>query len=160
LKVLAALVLNLPESCVVTSFRRRRCSHYSRGQRQWLASLFQVRIQVTHVFQQSMLPARISSFLLFLGLRYVTLSEKIVIHNEDTERKLPCNFTYKLNKKFLSRYFPPRRPAFKPGSVMWDLWWTKWHWGRFSPSTSVSPTNLHSTNLPTVTITYHLGLVQ
>jgi hypothetical protein len=22
---------------------------------------------------------------------------------------------------------------------MWDLWWTKWHWGRFSPSTSVSP---------------------
>jgi hypothetical protein len=22
---------------------------------------------------------------------------------------------------------------------MWDLWWTKWRWGRFSPSTSVSP---------------------
>jgi hypothetical protein len=21
---------------------------------------------------------------------------------------------------------------------MWDLWWTKWRWGRFSPSTSVS----------------------
>jgi hypothetical protein len=21
---------------------------------------------------------------------------------------------------------------------MWDLWWTKWHWGRFSLSTSVS----------------------
>jgi hypothetical protein len=29
---------------------------------------------------------------------------------------------------------------------MWDLWWTKWHWGRFSPSTSVSPANFHSTN--------------
>jgi hypothetical protein len=26
-----------------------------------------------------------------------------------------------------------------PGLVKWDLWWTKWHWGRFSPSTSVSP---------------------
>jgi hypothetical protein len=26
-----------------------------------------------------------------------------------------------------------------PGQVTWDLWWTKWHWGRFCPSTSVSP---------------------
>jgi hypothetical protein len=26
------------------------------------------------------------------------------------------------------------------------LWWTKWRWGRFSPSTSVSPANLYSTN--------------
>jgi hypothetical protein len=26
--------------------------------------------------------------------------------------------------------------------------------------TSVSPTNLHSTNFSTITITYHLGLVQ
>jgi hypothetical protein len=22
-----------------------------------------------------------------------------------------------------------------PGQLMWDLWWTKWHWGRLSPST-------------------------
>jgi hypothetical protein len=29
---------------------------------------------------------------------------------------------------------------------MWDLWWTKWHWGRFSPSASVSPTNSPSTD--------------
>jgi hypothetical protein len=43
---------------------------------------------------------------------------------------------------------------------MWDLWWTKWSWGRFSPSTSVSPANLHSTNFSTITITYHPGLVQ
>jgi hypothetical protein len=47
-----------------------------------------------------------------------------------------------------------------PGLVMWDLWWTKWHWGRFSPSTSVSPANLHSTNCSTITLIYHLGLVQ
>jgi hypothetical protein len=23
-------------------------------------------------------------------------------------------------------------PSSSPGKVMWDLWWTKWHWGRFS----------------------------
>jgi hypothetical protein len=28
----------------------------------------------------------------------------------------------------------PRRPGFAP---MWDLWWTKWHWDSFSPSSSV-----------------------
>jgi hypothetical protein len=41
-----------------------------------------------------------------------------------------------------------------------DLWWTKWRWGRFSPSTSVFPANLHSTNFSTITLTYHPGLVQ
>jgi hypothetical protein len=30
----------------------------------------------------------------------------------------------------------------------------------FSPSTSVSPANLHSANYSTITITYHPGLVQ
>jgi hypothetical protein len=30
----------------------------------------------------------------------------------------------------------------------------------FSPSTSVSPANLYSTNFSTITITYHPGLVQ
>jgi hypothetical protein len=29
---------------------------------------------------------------------------------------------------------------------MWDLWWTKWHWGRFSPSTSVFCANTNSTD--------------
>jgi hypothetical protein len=43
---------------------------------------------------------------------------------------------------------------------MWDLWWTKWHWGRFSPRTSVSPANLQSTDCSTIIIIYHLGLVQ
>jgi hypothetical protein len=38
------------------------------------------------------------------------------------------------------------------------LWWTKWHWGRFSPSTSVSPANSHSTDCSTLII-YNLGLV-
>jgi hypothetical protein len=44
---------------------------------------------------------------------------------------------------------------------MWDLWWTKWHWGKFSPSTSVSPANSHSTDCATfIIIIYHPGLVQ
>jgi hypothetical protein len=46
------------------------------------------------------------------------------------------------------------------GIVVWDLWWTKWLWNRFSPSTSVSPANLHSTNFSIIIITYHPGLVQ
>jgi hypothetical protein len=49
---------------------------------------------------------------------------------------------------------------------MRDLWWTKWHWCRFSPSTSVSPANSHSTVCSTFTIIIiiiiinHPGLVQ
>jgi hypothetical protein len=35
---------------------------------------------------------------------------------------------------------------------MWGLWWTKQHWGRFSPSTFVSPAN-HSTNFSITIIT-------
>jgi hypothetical protein len=42
--------------------------------------------------------------------------------------------------------------------VMYDLWWTEWHWGRFSPSPSVSPANSHPIQCPT--LTYHPGLVQ
>jgi hypothetical protein len=40
-----------------------------------------------------------------------------------------------------------------PIAAAWDLWWTKWRWGRFSPSTSVSFANLHSTNFSTITVT-------
>jgi hypothetical protein len=32
----------------------------------------------------------------------------------------------------------PAAAVWVRAQVMWDLWWTKWHWGRFS-STSVSP---------------------
>jgi hypothetical protein len=34
---------------------------------------------------------------------------------------------------------------------MWDLWWTKKYWGRFSPSTSVYPAK-HSTGCYTLII--------
>jgi hypothetical protein len=36
---------------------------------------------------------------------------------------------------------------------MWGLWWTKQHWGRFSPSTLVFPANHHSTNFSIIIIT-------
>jgi hypothetical protein len=51
-------------------------------------------------------------------------------------------------------------PSSSPSQVMWDLRWTKWHWGRVSPSTSVSPAISHSTDCSTFIIIYHPGLVQ
>jgi hypothetical protein len=50
-------------------------------------------------------------------------------------------------------------PGSSLGLDMWNLWCTKWCWGKVSPSTSVSPANLHSTSFSTITI-YHLGLAQ
>jgi hypothetical protein len=44
-------------------------------------------------------------------------------------------------------------PGSSPGLVKWDLWWTKWRWGKDSPSTSVSLANLHSTNFSIIIIT-------
>jgi hypothetical protein len=44
-------------------------------------------------------------------------------------------------------------PGSRPGLVKWDLWWTKWRWNRFSPSTSISPANLHSIKFSILTIT-------
>jgi hypothetical protein len=41
---------------------------------------------------------------------------------------------------------------------VWDLWWIKWHWGRFSPTTSVSPANHHSTNCSTILADVPSGL--
>jgi hypothetical protein len=51
-------------------------------------------------------------------------------------------------------------PGSIPSQIMWDLWWAKWHWGRFAPSTSVSLANSHSTVCSKLTIIYHPGLVQ
>jgi hypothetical protein len=51
-------------------------------------------------------------------------------------------------------------PGSSPGQVMWDLWLTKWYWGRCSPSTSVFPDNSHSTDCSTFVIIHHPRLVQ
>jgi hypothetical protein len=53
---------------------------------------------------------------------------------------------------------PSGQPCLSQAQVMWDLWLTNGI-GRFSPSTSVSPANLHSTDCSTFII-YHPGLVQ
>jgi hypothetical protein len=53
----------------------------------------------------------------------------------------------------VSRWLSNRRAAFAHGQVTWDLWWTVWHWGRFSPRTSVSPSNHHSTKFSILIIT-------
>jgi hypothetical protein len=56
--------------------------------------------------------------------------------------------------KWSNQYAPHRGgPVSSPGLVKWDLWWTKWRWSRFPPSTSVSPANLHSTKFSILTIT-------
>jgi hypothetical protein len=34
------------------------------------------------------------------------------------------------------------------GQSIWDLWWTEWHWDRFSSSTSVFPCQFNSTGAP------------
>jgi hypothetical protein len=36
-------------------------------------------------------------------------------------------------------------PGSIPDHVIWALLWTRRHWGVFSPNTSVSPANSHST---------------
>jgi hypothetical protein len=48
-------------------------------------------------------------------------------------------------------------PSFILDQVIWNLWWTKYHWVRLSPSTSVCPAKCNSTNCST--LIYHPGLV-
>jgi hypothetical protein len=42
--------------------------------------------------------------------------------------------------------------------VTWYLWWTKWHWGMFLPSTSVSPASSRSVKCSTRICHPHSGL--
>jgi hypothetical protein len=53
----------------------------------------------------------------------------------------------------VSRLFPTAAARFRFRAGMWGLWWTKRQWGRFSSSTSVSPTNHYSTNFSIIIIT-------
>jgi hypothetical protein len=56
--------------------------------------------------------------------------------------------------------FSPRRSGLKPMSSHVRFVVDKVALGRFLPSTSVSPANIHSTNFSTITLTYHPVLVQ
>jgi hypothetical protein len=58
----------------------------------------------------------------------------------------------------VSRWLPTAAArGSKPDLGMWDLWWDKLALGRFSPSTSVSPAIVRSTNYSTITLMYHPG---
>jgi hypothetical protein len=48
----------------------------------------------------------------------------------------------------------------RPGLSCGILWWTKWRWGRFSPSTSVPLPNFLPPIAPKIILNYHLGFVQ
>jgi hypothetical protein len=54
----------------------------------------------------------------------------------------------------LSSAFHRGCPGSIPGQVMWILRWTMWHWGRFSPSTLVSPAKYHSSDRSTMIIVW------
>jgi hypothetical protein len=55
--------------------------------------------------------------------------------------------------KAVSRWLPTAAVPVRARSGYVDLWWTKWHWGSFSSSTSVSPANHHSSKLSVLIIT-------
>jgi hypothetical protein len=52
----------------------------------------------------------------------------------------------------VNRWLPTLATRVTSGQSMWGLWCTKRHWDRFSPSTSVSPANHHSTNFSNIII--------
>jgi hypothetical protein len=53
----------------------------------------------------------------------------------------------------VSRWLPTEAAQVRVREGICGLWWTKRHWGRFPPSTSVSPANHHSTNFSIIIIT-------
>jgi hypothetical protein len=58
----------------------------------------------------------------------------------------------------VSGWFPTAAARVRVRAGMWSLWWTKRLWGKFFPSTSVSPANHHFTNfIITITRGWHNG---
>jgi hypothetical protein len=94
----------------------------------------------------------------------VTSIVLLVWHGENCTLNKDIVFTLVVGRAIaqaVSRWLPTAAArGSSPGLVMWDLWWTKWRWGRFSSNTSVSPANLHCTNCSTIILIYHLGFVQ
>jgi hypothetical protein len=66
---------------------------------------------------------------------------------------LACPVLGRAVAQSVSRWFPTSEARVRVRAGMWDLWWTKRHWGRFSPSTSVSSVNHHPTNFSIIIIT-------
>jgi hypothetical protein len=55
--------------------------------------------------------------------------------------------------KAVSLWLPTAAARVRVRAGMWVLWWTKRHWDWFSPSTSISLANHHSTNFSIIIIT-------
>jgi hypothetical protein len=79
------------------------------------------------------------NIILYYFIRHVMkCSEKpLRIHS------LSCiiELSWRLLRGFLDGYSPVSHrdgPSWLPAQVMRDLWWTKWHWNRFPPRTSVA----------------------
>jgi hypothetical protein len=71
------------------------------------------------------------------------------LYRDPASRKRRRNGTKKVRAiaQVVSRWFPTAAVrGSRPGLSCGILWRTKWRWVRFSPSTSVSPANFHSTN--------------
>jgi hypothetical protein len=84
-----------------------------------------------------------------------------VILSVTRHRQNPLESTYSAMAQAVSRRLPTAaarvRAQFRSCGICGGE--TNWHWGRFSPSTSVSPANLHPTDC-SILIIYHPGLVQ
>jgi hypothetical protein len=105
--------------------------------------------------------------MLFMVLHFENLKSKstFAVHHFIIITPVPIGVTCCIRKparevtaQAVSRWLPTAAARVR-SQVMWDLCWTKWDWGRFSPSTSVSPATSHFTDYSTLII-YHLGLVQ
>ena len=51
-----------------------------------------------------------------------------------------------------------RGPGSIPGQSIWDLWWTKWHWDRFSPVSFIPPVFHYSEKTKKKIIAFVTGL--
>jgi hypothetical protein len=70
-----------------------------------------------------------------------------------TWQSLQYKSTHRAVAQAVSRRVPTAAARIRVRAGMWGLWWTKWHWGRFFPRTSVSFANHHSTNFSIIIIT-------
>jgi hypothetical protein len=97
----------------------------------------------------------ISPFLLKQTVVIAVLLNMCLLRNTVTDLSRPCHSS---DGQSLASH--RGGPGSIPGQVMWDLWRTTWHWGRFSPSTSVPLAKSHSADCSTLIKMYHPGLVQ
>jgi hypothetical protein len=148
-----------PIPCCVTSMETERlslgslASHLERnyfldvtlaGTRQ--ANILPRRFIYTHFVVRLWFLLRCCQYLDYRATDFVHALHKQLLNERLTDKAVSL-------LKWLVAGFPPRRPGFASGQVMWDLWWTKWHWCRFSPNTLVSSANHHSTKFSILIIT-------